>query len=114
MTLPFLCLTVTSRDIYEDYSHYYLVLDLISGGEMFDHLINDGPFSEADAARLIRETASALMFLHGIGVLHADLKPENLMLCSAKRVHGTIKVVSTGMPYTVHISAPFCMPVLSS
>lgn len=81
---------------------------------MFDHLINDGPFSEADAARLIRETASALMFLHGIGVLHADLKPENLMLCSAKRVHGTIKVVSTSVPYTVHISAPLCTaPVVS-
>jgi serine/threonine protein kinase len=45
-----------------------------------------------------------LMFLHGIGVLHADLKPENLMLCSAKRVHGTIKVVST-LVYRVHSSA---------
>ncbi len=77
---------------------------------MFDHLINDGPFSEADAARLIRETASALTFLHGIGVLHADLKPENLMLCSTKRDQGTIKVVSACVPSTLHHLLIFCPP----
>jgi serine/threonine protein kinase len=55
------------RDMYEDYSHFYLVMDLISGGEMFDHLSHDGAYSEADAARLIFEIASALAFLHGVG-----------------------------------------------
>ena len=53
--------------MYEDYSHFYLVMDLISGGEMFDHLSHDGAYSEADAARLIFEIASALAFLHGVG-----------------------------------------------
>lgn len=42
-----------------------------------DHLATHGPYSEADAARLIREVASALAFLHGLNVVHADLKPEN-------------------------------------
>jgi serine/threonine protein kinase len=45
---------------------------------MFDHLIRDGAYSEADAARLVREVGSALNFLHGIGLVHSDLKPENL------------------------------------
>ena len=44
---------------------------------LVDHLANHGPYSEADAARLIREVASALAFLHGVDVVHADLKPEN-------------------------------------
>ena len=60
------------RDMYEDYSHYYLVMDLISGGELFDHLSHDGAYSEADAARLIFEIASALSFLHGVGVVHME------------------------------------------
>ena len=47
----------------------------VSGGEMFDHLVAVGAYSEADAARLLREVASALAFLHGIGVVHGDLKP---------------------------------------
>lgn len=84
------------RDMYEDNDHYYLVMDLVSGGEMFDHLIEYGAYSEADAARLMAEVASALAFLHGVGVTHADLKPENLLLCSKKRVDGTIKIIDFG------------------
>lgn len=84
------------RDMYEDYDHYYLVMDLVSGGEMFDHLIEFGAYSEADAARLMREVASALAFLHGVGVSHADLKPENLLLCDRRRHNGTIKMIDFG------------------
>jgi len=84
------------RDMYEDYSHFYLILDLVSGGEMFEHLIEYGAYSEADAARLMQEVASALAFLHGVGVIHADLKPENLLLCSKKKSNGTIKIIDFG------------------
>lgn len=56
-------------DMYEDEDYYYLILDLVSGGEMFDHLINFGAYSEADAARLMYEIASALAFMHGVGVV---------------------------------------------
>ena len=40
-----------------DGGYYYLILDLVEGGEMFDHLVNHGAYSEADAARLLREVA---------------------------------------------------------
>jgi serine/threonine protein kinase len=84
------------RDVYEDDNYYYLVLDLICGGEIFDHLVNEGVFSEDNAIRLMRQAASALLFLHTIGVVHADLKPENLMLCSAMREHGTLRIIDFG------------------
>jgi serine/threonine protein kinase len=42
---------------------------------MFDHLVEAGAYSEADAARLIREVASALYFTHGLSLTHGDLKP---------------------------------------
>jgi len=84
------------RDMYEDGNHFYLILDLVSGGEMFEHLINYGAYSEADAARLMYEVASALAFLHGVGVVHADLKPENLLLDSKKRIDGVIKMIDFG------------------
>lgn len=76
--------------------HYYLVLDLIEGGELFDNLMSNGGYSEADAARLVREVASALAFLHGIGVVHADLKPENLMLSTPHREDAVVKLVDFG------------------
>jgi len=76
--------------------HYYLIFDLVSGGEMFDHLIENGAYSEADAARLVREVASALAYLHGIGIVHADLKPENIMLSTNSSSDAVIKLVDFG------------------
>ena len=61
---------------FDEGGSYFLVLDLIQGGELFDQLARSGPYSEADAARLVREVASALAYLHGVGIVHADLKPE--------------------------------------
>ena len=84
------------REYFEEGDYYYLILDLVSGGEMFDHLVAVGAYSEADAARLLREVASALAFLHGIGVVHGDLKPENLMLSTPKASDCVIKVVDFG------------------
>lgn len=68
------------QENFEKRGNYYLVMDLIAGGEMFDHLATSGAYSEADAARLVRETASALAFLHGVGLVHADLKPGTYVL----------------------------------
>lgn len=84
------------RENFVDSRGYFLVLDLIQGGELFDHLVKQGPYSEADAARLIREVASALAFMHGIGIVHADLKPENLMLSSDQSSEAVIRVVDFG------------------
>lgn len=76
--------------------NYYIVLDYIGGGEMFDHLIDNGAYSEWDAARLVREVASALNFLHGIGVVHADLKPENILLSTKGRGDSVVKLADFG------------------
>lgn len=84
------------RDIYEDCNHFYVILDLARGGELFDHLIKDGSYSEKDASRLISEILSALAFMHNIGVVHCDLKPENILLCDSRRGGGTVKIIDFG------------------
>ena len=84
------------RENFSEGDNYILVLDLVSGGEMFDHLVNQGAYSEADAARLVREMASALAFLHGIGCVHGDMKPENSMLSTENQSDAVIKLVDFG------------------
>lgn len=73
------------RENFDDQDDYLLVLDLVMGKEMFDHLIEHGAYSEADASRLVRQVASALDFIHGIGVVHADLKVCRIWLFSLSR-----------------------------
>ena len=93
---PHIC---SLNESYEDGKNFYLVLDRINGGEMFDHLIKLGAYSEADAARLVREAADALCFIHGIGIVHGDLKPENLMLSTERSEDSSIKLVDFGCAY---------------
>lgn len=95
---PHIC---SLNESFEDNKNFYLVLDLVSGGEMFDHLIKLGAYSEADAARLIREAAMALCFIHGIGIVHGDLKPENLMLSTDRSQDGSVKLVDFGCAYII-------------
>ena len=90
---PHIC---SIKEIFEDEKYYHLVLDLVSGGEMFEHLIKLGAYSEADASRLVKEVADALNFLHGIEIVHGDLKPENLMLSTTRKEDSTIKLVDFG------------------
>jgi serine/threonine protein kinase/Ca2+-binding EF-hand superfamily protein len=92
---------------FDEGKYYYIVLDLISGGEMFDHLINNGAFSEADAARMFREIGSALAFLHGINIVHGDLKPENLMLSSKNQTDAVIELVDFGCAQIIDETSPF-------
>jgi serine/threonine protein kinase len=92
---PHLCALHRHFD-HQDSLYYYVIMDAISGGEVFDNLIEQGAYSEQDASRLIREVSSALNFLHGIGLVHADLKPENLLLTQPTRGHSVVKLVDFG------------------
>jgi hypothetical protein len=67
---PHIC---SLKENFDEPQHYALVLDLINGGELFDRLVENGAYSELDASRLIREVASAIDFLHGIGIVHGDV-----------------------------------------
>lgn len=62
---------------------------------MFEHLTRNGPYSEAKAAAFMRELAAALQFLHSRDIIHADLKPENLMLSSWDLGESKLKVRCT-------------------
>ncbi|CAM9492819.1 unnamed protein product [Chrysoparadoxa australica] len=82
--------------MYEDNQNYYLVEELVEGGEMFEYLCNNGAYSEKKAASLMQDLALGLQFLHAHGVVHADLKPENLMLSSEDIEAARVKVVDFG------------------
>jgi len=58
----------------------YIVLELISGGELFDFIATGGALPENICRYYFRQILSALHYLHSQGVCHRDLKPENLLV----------------------------------
>jgi len=69
-------------EAYESRSCVYLVMELVTGGELFDRIVEKGSYSEKDAADLIKQVLSAVAYMHDQGVVHRDLKPENLLYYS--------------------------------
>ncbi|OCT65497.1 hypothetical protein XELAEV_180417364mg, partial [Xenopus laevis] len=51
----------------------------VTGGELFDRIIERGYYTEKDASQLIRQVLDAVQYLHNMGIVHRDLKPENLL-----------------------------------
>lgn len=69
-------------EAYESRACVYLVMELVTGGELFDRIVEKGSYSEKDAADLIKQVLSAVAYMHEEGVVHRDLKPENLLYYS--------------------------------
>jgi len=54
----------------------------VTGGELFDRIVEKGSYTEKDASGLIRQVLEAVDYMHEQGVVHRDLKPENLLYYS--------------------------------
>ncbi|XP_061420369.1 serine/threonine-protein kinase BRSK2 isoform X2 [Lethenteron reissneri] len=67
-------------DVYENKKYLYLVLEHVSGGELFDYLVKKGRLTPKEARKFLRQIISALDFCHSHSICHRDLKPENLLL----------------------------------
>jgi len=67
------------NEIYEDDSHFYVIMPKCNGGELFEFLATETEVPEAECKRIIREILTAVGHLHGNNIVHRDIKPENIM-----------------------------------
>jgi len=76
------------KNHFEDDSNFYLVMPLASKGQLYRVLKKFRKFDERTAAQILRETISALQYLHSFNppIIHRDIKPENLLLNEGGRV----------------------------
>ncbi|KAL1235867.1 Ribosomal protein S6 kinase beta-1 [Trichinella nelsoni] len=71
----------------------YLILEYLSGGELFMHLEREGIFMEDTARFYLAEITCALQHLHQQGIIYRDLKPENILL----DIKGHVKLTDFGL-----------------
>jgi len=83
---------------FEDHKNIYLVMELCSGGELFDRIIDSGHFTEVQAAILMQQIFRAMYYMHENSVCHRDLKPENFLFVSKEPIEKSLlKIIDFGL-----------------
>lgn len=86
-------------ETFENEKFLYLVMEYCEGGELFDKLTQtDEPFTEQEAAQIMKKLFHAISHCHSNGITHRDLKPENIMY-KKKNAEGDteIKIIDFGL-----------------
>merc|ERR1711970_1644599 len=78
-------------EYFEESERFYLVFEKMLGGPLLDHIQRRVCFTEAEASAIIADLARALKHLHGQGIAHRDLKPDNV-LCVNSNSPGPVKL----------------------
>jgi serine/threonine-protein kinase len=80
----------------EDGTFYY-VMEYLPGVTLDGLVARDGPLPPGRAVRLLRQLCGALREAHGIGLVHRDIKPGNVMVCDRGGVPDTVKLLDFGL-----------------
>jgi serine/threonine protein kinase len=83
-------------EIFDEPKKMMLVMELVTGGELFDRIVAKGSYTEKDAAGVIMQLCDALKYMHELKIVHRDLKPENI-LYSTPDEDSPIKVADFGL-----------------
>lgn len=83
-------------DVYEDSNGVHLVLELCSGGELFDRIVAQNSYSETEAATVVCQIAAGLEAIHRVNIVHRDLKPENCLFLDARK-DSPLKIMDFGL-----------------
>jgi len=74
---------IALKEVYDsDPTKLYLVMELVTGGELFNKIVEIGSYSEKVAKGLVKQIVSAVKYLHDLNIAHRDIKPTNLLLAS--------------------------------
>ena len=86
---------VNFYEFYADEVNYYVVSELVRGGELFEKIIEKEFYTELEARDLVSALTSAIMYCHSQGVAHRDLKPENILL-DGEEEDASVKIADFG------------------
>lgn len=84
---------VRLHEVLASKTKIYMVLEYVTGGELFDRLASNGKLSEAEGRKLFQQLIDGVSYCHDKGVFHRDLKLENLLVDD----RGNIKISDFGL-----------------
>jgi calcium/calmodulin-dependent protein kinase I len=90
-------------DFFDEKDCYFIVMELMSGGDLFDRIGKKKTYNEADARDLVLKMLKAVSYCHARKIAHCDMKPKNLLLMSDDN-DSFIKLADFGFAARVHES----------
>eukprot|EP00931_Biecheleriopsis_adriatica_P102230 TRINITY_DN77227_c0_g1_i1.p1 TRINITY_DN77227_c0_g1~~TRINITY_DN77227_c0_g1_i1.p1 ORF type:complete len:1148 (+),score=233.85 TRINITY_DN77227_c0_g1_i1:39-3482(+) len=75
---------VNLRGFHKTDNWYFLVMELVAGGELFDLIVKSKSLSEAEARHIFLQLLEGVGYMHDRGVIHRDLKPENILVAASR------------------------------
>jgi serine/threonine protein kinase len=93
--------SVQLLDFYEEDDYFYMVMEYMTGGDVFDRIVQFTQYTEKDAHDLAVHLLKALRSIHRQGIAHRDIKPQNLLLVDSDD-NAKIKIGDFGFAKRVH------------
>ena len=91
---------VRVRDLFQENGTAYIVMDFVEGETLKNRLQRTGPMSWEQAQKIFRPAIRAMEAVHGQGVIHRDLSPDNLMLTK----NGGVRILDLGAAKDLNIN----------
>lgn len=86
---------VRAFEFFEEEKYFYVVLEYLDGGELFDRIVQKTYYNEKEARNLVLTLLLAIKYLHHKNIVHRDLKPENLLMAT-KNDDANVKLADFG------------------
>lgn len=93
---------VSMYELYESPKCLWIVLELVDGGDLHHFLANTVHYNEVMAARQFKQVLSGLHYLHSLGVVHRDLKLDNILM-SGSGANCEMKIADFGLSALVRV-----------
>ena len=82
-------------EFYEDERYFYIISELLRGGELFERIIDQVRLEEDEAAKILKQILSAVSYCHKNNIVHRDLKPENIIYATTD-FNSPLKLIDFG------------------
>ncbi|KAK9322662.1 kinase-like domain-containing protein [Lipomyces orientalis] len=91
---------VKLKELFEDRSNVYLVMEYVAGGDLMDYITKHGAMKDNIARTVVKQVLQAVAYVHSAGISHRDIKPDNILVVSEDEPDGKpiqIKVSDFGL-----------------
>ncbi|KAF8083189.1 hypothetical protein N665_0789s0008 [Sinapis alba] len=84
---------VRLHEVLASKTKIYMVLECVTGGDLFDRIVSKGKISETQGRKMFQQLIDGISYCHNKGIFHRDLKLENVLLDA----NGHIKITDFGL-----------------